>query len=162
MRRFALVGAALAAFAVVPSTVQAQVTVGPELAWGDSNRDFGIGAAMALDMPNLGPGWGLFVDLLLFFPDGPVDYLEANGNLTYNFPLENSTAVPFALAGLSISNTSVDVMGSSQSTTDLGINLGGGVAFDLGGFRPVVGARFTIEAGDGLVVFATLPFTVGS
>lgn len=161
MRRFALVTAALAAFAVVPHQVEAQVTLGPELAYGDGSRDLGIGAAMALPMPNIGTGFGLLVDLLIFFPNG-YDYLEANGNITYDFELENSSAVPFVLAGLSLSNTSVEVLGVSGSSTDLALNLGGGIDFDLGSFRPKVGARFQIESGTGFILFATLPFAIGN
>lgn len=162
MRRIALMIAALAAFAVVPSQVQAQVTLGPELAYGDGNRDLGIGAAMALPMPNIGTGFGLLVDLLIFFPDGPVDYLEANGSITYDFAIEGSTAVPFVLAGLSLSNSSVELLGESQSSTDLALNLGGGIDFDLGSFRPKVGARLQIESSTGFVLFATLPFAIGN
>ena len=51
--------------------------------------------------------------------------------------------------------------GPSAATSDLGVNLGGGIAFDAGSFRPLVGARFEVNGGDGFVVFATLPFEVG-
>jgi hypothetical protein len=162
MRKSALVIAAIAGFALAPSVVQAQVTIGPELAFADNNRNFGVGPAFTFSLPSLGEGFALFTDLLIFFPDGPADYIEANANVTYDFPLENSTAVPFVLGGLTLANSSVTVGTVSTSATDLGINLGGGINFDLGKFRPSAGARFQIEGGDGIVIFLTLPFVVGN
>jgi len=42
------------------------------------------------------------------------------------------------------------------------LNLGGGIAFDAGSFRPSAGARFTIGDFDQIIFFLTLPFQVGS
>ena len=46
--------------------------------------------------------------------------------------------------------------------TDLGLNLGGGVEFDAGTFRPVVGVRLELSVGESFVVFAALPFQLGN
>jgi len=162
MRKTVLVAAALASFALVPSAAQAQVTLGPALAWGDSGRDLGLGAALALPADALGPGFGFLFDFLYFFPTG-VSFVGINGNVTYDFPLENSTAVPFVLGGLNITNTSVDVAGvGSGSSTDAALNLGGGISFDLGNFRPRVLGRFQIGDGSGFQIVATLPFAIGN
>ena len=162
MRKTVLVAAALASFALVPSVAQAQVTLGPALAFGDSNRDLGLGVALALPADALGPGFGFLFDFLYFFPDVG-DYLEINGNVTYDFPLENSTAVPFVLGGLNISNSSLDIPGVvNASSTDAALNLGGGISFDLGNFRPRVLGRFQVGDGSGLQLVVTLPFAIGS
>jgi len=163
MRKTVLGFAAVAAALVVaaPSVEAQSVQVGPTLAFHD-DFDFGIGATVGAQLPSLGQGIGFMGDFLIFFPDEDgIDYFEFNGNLTYDFPLANSTAVPFVLAGLNLGRVSVDVLGLDTSNTELGLNLGGGIVFDLASFRPAVGGRFEIEGGEGFVIFATLPFSVG-
>jgi hypothetical protein len=158
--------AALLAVGAVPAGAQvgaeagAQVSVGPTLAWHD-DADFGIGATVAADLDQVAEHLGLMGEFLIFFPD-VVDYWEINGNLTYAFPTENTSVQPFALAGLNLARTSVEVVGlGDASSTDLHLNLGGGIVFDAGSFRPRAGGRFVIGDGSALVVFITLPFGVG-
>ncbi|MDH3271433.1 MAG: hypothetical protein OEN56_08890 [Gemmatimonadota bacterium] len=162
MRKLAS-GLAVAALVIAPAAVSAQVQIGPTLAFHD-DFDFGIGATFGAQAPQLGEGIGFMADLIIFFPstDG-VDYFEINGNVTYDFPLENSTVLPFALGGLNIARASVDAgtLGS-VSNTEIGLNLGGGIVFDAGSFRPAVGGRFEVNGGEGFVLFATLPFQVGN
>ena len=146
----ALVTAALLA---APVTVSGQTTIGPVLAY-ENDANFGIGASLGTALKDLGNGFGLLADFLIFFPEAG-DYLELNGNVTYDFPLENSSAVPFFLGGLNLARASTDLGGSN---TSLGLNLGGGIDFDLGNFRPTAGIRAQLEGGDGLVFFVTLPF----
>lgn len=162
MKKLVSAFAAAAFLAVGASGVSAQVQVGPTLALSSDDVGFGIGATVSAQAPALGEGFGFLGEFLLFFPDG-FDFFEINGNVTYAFPLEDSSLMPFALAGLNISRVSVDVGGfGSGSSTDIGLNLGGGVTFDLDSFRPSVGARFAISDFNRVVVFATLPFEVGS
>jgi hypothetical protein len=145
-----------AALTWVPGAVQGQATLGPTLAYHD-DADFGIGATLGIDASSLGAGVGFVGDFIIFFPEGDVDYLEFNANLTYDFPLQQSTVVPFALAGLNIARASLGDM----SDTELGLNLGGGVEFSAGSFRPSAGLRVEIEGGDGFVFFVSLPFALG-
>lgn len=162
MRKTVLGFALAATFAVAAPSIQAQpFQIGPTLAYHD-DADFGIGATVGTQLPSLGQGIGFMGDFLIFFPDEDgVDYFELNGNVTYDFPLVNSTVVPFVLAGLNLGRVSVDRVGNDSNETELGLNLGGGVVFDLASFRPAVGGRFEIEGGEGFVIFATLPFSVG-
>lgn len=151
-------GLAAAAFlALGPVAVSGQVQLGPTLAWGDDGADFGIGATLGARLPSLGEGVGVMADFIIFFPDNS-DYFEVNGNITYDFPIEGSTVLPFALAGLNIARASNDVF----SNTEVGLNLGGGLVFDAGDFRPQVGGRFEIDGGEQFVVFITLPFQVSN
>jgi hypothetical protein len=150
----------IATLFLAPSLVHAQTTLGPTLAMHDDG-DLGIGATLGAPMASLGEGIGLMADFLIFFPEVG-SYFEVNANLTYDFPLENSTVVPFVLAGLNIGRWSVDTGLGSGSDTDLGLNVGGGIAFDAGTFRPSVAGRFRLGDGSGFVVFATLPFVLGS
>lgn len=162
MRKFLSALAAVAFLALGPAGVDAQVQIGPTIAFHD-DFDFGIGATLAAQAPQLGESIGFMADFIVFFPDPQgVDYFEINGNLTYDFPLAESTVLPFALVGLNIARASVDAgtLGNA-SNTDIGLNLGGGLSFDLGSVRPSVGGRFEVNGGEGFVIFATLPFEVG-
>jgi hypothetical protein len=152
--------AALAVFAAAPRMAQAQVTLGPTVAWHD-DADVGVGATLTAGLSQFGEGFGFMADFLYFFPDG-FDYLEINGNVTYDLPLEGSTVMPFVLGGLNVARISVDIgtLGSA-SNTEVGLNLGGGIRFDAGNFRPTVAGRFELSGGEGFVLWATLPFAVG-
>lgn len=161
MRKLLMLLAVCALAAATPRAGKAQVQVGPTLALHD-DFDLGLGGTLTVQMPALGDGLGFMGDFLIFFPDEDgLDYLEFNGNVTYDFPLSNSAVRPFALAGLNIARVSVDISEvGDDSNTEIGLNVGGGIAFDLGSFRPLVGGRFEIDGGEGFVVFATLPFEV--
>lgn len=153
-------GLAAAAFlALAPMTAEAQVQLGPTLAIHD-RFDVGIGATLSGQAPSLGQGVGFMADFVFYFPDVD-DYFELNGNITYDFPLENSTVVPFVLGGLNIGRRSFEVNGREEDNTEVGINLGGGIVFDAGTFRPSVALKVDVGGYEGFVVFATLPFQVG-
>lgn len=146
----------------VPTFVQAQdATLGPALGY-HNDFDFGVGAALTLPVPAIDRRVDFLADFLYFFPESDfVDYFEVNANLTFDFVLEGSTVVPFLLGGLNVALPSVEVGEVSESNTELGLNLGGGIRFDAGVLRPTVGVRLELEGGDGYVIFATVPFAVG-
>ena len=162
MRKLVSGFAVAALLGLAPMGAQAQVQIGPTLAFSDE-VDFGIGATLHAQAPQLGEGLGFLGEFLVYFPDQDgLDFFEINGNVTYAFPLANSTVLPFALGGLNVSRASVDTGGlGDASNTDIGLNLGGGINFDLGSFRPMIGGRFAIGDLDHFIIFATLPFEVG-
>ena len=162
MRTLAIALTALAFGVAAPQQAQAQVQLGPTLAFHD-DFDFGLGFTLSGQAPALGERLGFMGDFIYFFPDADnLDYLEFNANLTYDFALPESTVTPFGLLGLNVARVSVDVPDlGDNSETELGLNLGGGVRFDLGNFRPSVGGRFEINGGEGFVIFGILPFEVG-
>ncbi|MEX2465519.1 MAG: hypothetical protein WD995_01330 [Gemmatimonadota bacterium] len=152
--------AVAAALVAVPGFAQAQTTLGPTVAY-HNDFDFGIGAALGLPFGAAHPNVGFLGDFLIFFPDAPgVDFLEINGNLTYDIPIEDAAVLPFALAGLNIARISFD-SNALPSNTEIGLNVGGGIKFDAGVFRPMVGIRLEIEGGDGFVIFGSVPFALG-
>ncbi len=158
-----LIVALVAASTLSPSTAHSQVYLGPELAWND-DADFGIGAGVEFDLPELHSGVGFVGDFLWFFPGEDFDYFEFNANLTYDLPLEETKVVPFALAGLNVGRVSLDsggVLEGDDGNTDLALNLGGGLKFVAGSFRPRVAARFAV-GNDNLTFFAFIPFQVAN
>lgn len=149
------------AFAAAPAAVEAQATLGPTVAYHD-DFDFGVGAAVGVPIEAINENVGFLGDFVFFFPepDG-LDYWEINANLTMDFPIEDATVVPFALAGLNIARLSVDAGVIEGSDTEMGLNIGGGIKFDVGSLRPSVGLRLELEGGDGFVIFGTVPFVLG-
>lgn len=149
---------------VTPRLAEAQVQIGPTVAYHD-DFDVGVGGTLNVQMPALGDRIGFMADVLVFFPSTEnLDYLEFNGNVTYDFPLANDNVRPFALVGLNVARASTDASGgiAASDNAEIGLNLGGGIGFDLGALRPTVGGRVEISGGEGLVLFLTLPFEVGA
>jgi hypothetical protein len=168
----ALTAAAAAALLLVPVRGEAQVAVGPTLAFHDE-ADFGVGAMITSPLPSLGEGLGLMGDFTFFFPGDDaffdnqvdVDFWELNANLTWDIPVEDRPVAPFVLGGLNLANVSVDIEGSelggSNSDTEIGLNIGGGLRFPAGNLEPLVGIRAELSGGEGVVIFGALPFTLG-
>ena len=167
LRKVTAVLGAVTVFALAPLPAQGQIYLGPEVAWND-DADFGIGAGVEFDLPSLYPGLAFHGDFLWFFPGDNFDYFEVNTNLTYDFPLEGASVVPFALAGLNIGRVSFDADDidpgfdvDGGSSTDVGLNLGGGIKFNAGSFQPRIAARFAL-GNDNFTIFAFLPFRIAN
>lgn len=158
MRNLARLTLVALALLTAPSAVRAQATLGPAIAYHDDFK-LGIGAALNVPIQEFGRGVAILTDFVYFFPDGDLNYLEINGNLTYSFGLPDAIMSPYILAGLNVSNLSTDVVDSGS--TELGFNLGGGAYFAMGSFRPNIGLKIEIGGGSGFVVFAHLPFVIG-
>lgn len=76
------------------------------------------------------------------------------GNVVYDFPTPSSSMVkPYVLGGLGLFNgkTSVDLgaLEGSRSDTNLGIQVGGGLAFQLSGFSTFAEAKLVNVFSDG-------------
>jgi hypothetical protein len=145
----------------VPVSVAAQTTVGGALAYHDDFEAIGVGAYAAFALPELHENISINPSFVYWFPDG-IDAWEINGDLVWSFPVSSDSPVsPFALAGLNIIRTSVSVGTLSSASTDVGLNLGGGVVFPLESIRPMAGAKFELQEGTGFVIFGGVGFPVG-
>ncbi len=153
------VGPAVLGLSMTTVPLQAQVKLGPTLAW-ENDLDFGIGGTLRAPLASAGEGVGFMAEFVVFFPDYG-DYFEVNGYVTYDLPLQASTALPFVLGGLTIGRTSGEALGVSFSDTAVRLNIGGGVEFDAGTLRPMAGLRLELGDGDALVFFASIPFAIG-
>ncbi len=162
LRKTCLLFGAGALFVVAPLPAQGQVYLGPTIAFHD-DWDFGVGATIEFDLPELSPGLSFMGDFMYYFPDN-FDYWEIDTNLTYDFALEGTSAVPFALGGLNIGHVSSDnPQAENDGNTEVGLNLGGGVKFGLGSLRPRIAARFTVFGFDeGFGLFFVLPFQLAN
>jgi len=133
------------------SSLPAQVRWGPQLSFGD-NTDLGIGVRLDHPLPIFGnaPVHGA-ASFDWFFPDEPpgvnVTYLEFNYNAFYQFRADALT--PYAGGGLVLGYAS----SGGNSSTDLGVNLGGGLKFRTGGrVTPFLEGRIELGAFEQFVV----------
>ena len=144
-------GVLLAALAVgaslgVAAPAQAQAGFGAQALFG-SETDFGLGARVVAGLGSSIPlefqgGFNLF------FPDGPRDYWEINGNVWYTIETD-STGAPYVGGGLNIGRMSG---GDAESNTELAVNLGGGYRFGFTNTSPFIEARFAVGGHDQFVI----------
>ena len=162
MRRIIATAAAVAALAFVPADAQAQVQFGATAAYNVDAEALGVGAVVKTALPALHENVGLMGDFTYYFPDG-FDYWELNGNLTYDFAMEDSAITPFAMGGLVVAHTSLDldIAGVDTSSTDVGLNVGGGVTFGESNLTPTVGGKFELRDGSAFVIFGSVLFGGG-
>jgi hypothetical protein len=144
----------------VPSVVEAQVQFGPQIAWGD-DADFGIGARVALGLPQVREGVQLHIAGDYFFIDCPSEldcsWIELNSNLHLPVPLAPNMAT-YAGAGLNVARVKVSVPGFSASDTEVGLNILGGIRFPAAALTPFVEASFTLGGSEQFGVRAGILF----
>ncbi|NNG15603.1 MAG: hypothetical protein HKM89_03910 [Gemmatimonadales bacterium] len=145
--------------------VAGQVSAGVHGDWG-SDMDFGVGARAVLGLERLVPNLETVGSFDYFFPGddfgADVTYWELNLNLVYRFEIKDSPVKPYAGAGLNFAylNASVDVLGTTASGDETrgGLNLLGGLLFDIGRAKPFVEGRVEAGGGDQFVVSAGVRF----
>lgn len=156
MRKFSTAVAAIFAVALLalPGTARGQdVQLGPQLSVAD-DVDLGLGGRAVFNVGDPG-GWEGIGSFDVFFPDSDIDYWELNGNLVYNFPVEETrTFFPYLGGGLNVAHASA----GTADDTELGLNLVGGGKFDAEGMTPFVEARVEIEGGEQFVITGGLLF----
>ena len=152
--RWSLVGALTAgAFGFAPCGLEAQALFGVNGNFG-TETDFGIGGRVHLGLSRATRGLEAMGSFEIFFPDGPADYWEVNANVFYALPVESATVLPYVGGGLNIGHTDVGEFDS----TEVGLNLAGGVRFPGTSVTPFVEARAVISNRDQLVLTAGVLF----
>lgn len=127
----------------------AQTMFGAEAMVG-TDTEFGLGGRLHVDLEPGVPNLEVMGSFDYFFPDGPTDYWEINGNVWYRIPVRgSSTAVPYAGGGLNIGHLDRE---ATEDDTDVGINLGGGVRFLFENTIPFLEARVTIGGVEQFVI----------
>ena len=162
MRIRSLVMTAAALLLAVPAAAVGQVAFGPQLSYG-GDTDLGIGGRVLANVESL-EHWDFVGTFDVWFPDdgGNVDVSawEANGNLAYNFVVEDTSLNPYAGAGLSIFHVSVEneSTGAENDDTDLGLNFFGGLKFPGQSITPFFEIRGVLEGADQVVVTGGILF----
>ena len=144
----ALLAVIFMAMAGLASEARAQVAFGAEALFG-SDTDFGIGGRVQADLKTSIP-LDVAGSFDLFFPDGPADYWEINGNVWYPIHIPRVSGVPYIGGGLNIGH--FDPGGDGDSDTDLSLNVGGGYRFNFTKTSPFLEARFTLGGVEQFVI----------
>lgn len=161
MRKLRSAFVALSVLAFTAAAAQGQ-RFGGQVDWG-TDTDVGIGARLEYDLgAGLGGGNILSRAYLIgsfdyFFPDcGAGDgvdcsYFEFNGNVAT--PLDvASTLKPYLGAGLNMARASAKAAGVSNSDTQVGLNVLGGIKFAIGSLSSFAEARLELSGGDQFVI----------
>ena len=135
-----------------------QVSAGVQGNWA-SDTDIGVGARAILGLGGIVKGFDTFGSFDYFFPSddsgADITYWEANANLVYRVNAGSNSTTPYVGAGLNIAYTKVstNALGGEVSGTEThgGLNLLGGIIFDLGRLKPFFEGRFELGGGEQFV-----------
>ena len=125
------------------------VRFAPEVSVGD-DADFGIGARVNFDMSSSfgSPGFFIVGSFDYFFPGNNINYWELNGNLGWLIPGVRGNVRPYVGAGLNYAHISIDNCTGDCGSSDVGVNLLGGINFQTRTrIMPFIEAK--VEAGGG-------------
>ena len=137
-----------------------QVRVGGGFVWSTiGDNDFGInfnGEYLITDKISGEVGVSIF-----FVEDiGPIDLGFWAINLDGHYYFHGDGSGPYATAGLQIATVTGGFDGFSNSNTSVGLNLGGGYAWDLGNrLTPFADAKYSSE-GDQFVIRAGVRYAL--
>jgi hypothetical protein len=134
--------------------VHKQFSLGAQGSWGD-DTDVGLGARVIFDLGFLLRGLEFTGSFDYFFPGEQFglerDYWEVNTNAMYRIDTRGNTVIPYAGAGFNVArrDVSVRVLDGEISgyETSNGVNLLGGLLFDVGGPAVFVEGRMEVEGG---------------
>jgi len=139
-----------------PASSESSVRFGPQIDFG-TDIDFGIGGRAEFDLRKAfsAPMFGA-VSFDYFFPGAPVHVWEINADVFYNIPVHHTTLRPYAGGGLDLAHVSVSgcPAGISCSTTNAGLNLGGGTKFAMehSKITPYAEMRIELRTGSAFIL----------
>lgn len=149
MRKGLLLAAlALGGLAFAAEQADAQVGFGAEAMFG-SKTDFGIGGRALAGLGTTAP-LEFHGGFALYFPDGPAEFWELNGNVWYRIDASIPNGNPYVGGGLNIGRISSTDDG--PSSTELGLNLGGGFRWSFTNTAPFIEARFVVAGHEQFVI----------
>jgi hypothetical protein len=143
------------------STPQSDLKDVAELGW----HALGAIHVSSLMLPlglRLDAAWNTFgsSDDVAGVPGTDLTVISVTGNLTYRWPMTNSTLSPYVIGGLGAYRSDCTASAGCESETDFGWNAGLGTKLYLLGFRSFLEVRFhSTSRGDVNVTY--LPLTFG-
>ena len=149
----------MAVLFLLPGTLIGQVNLGGQVSW-TADFDFGFGARVTGGSNLVDESIEFIGAFDYFFPGDNLDYWEVNLNVVYNVPLNSPSLLPYAGGGINIARTSVDVGGTNSSSTDVGMNLLGGVKYVAGPIVPFGELRFELGGGEQFVLSGGILFSL--
>lgn len=161
-----LLSTCLALLILTPGALQAQISIGGQVSWGDDS-DLGLGARGTFRLPTKAAPLEIIGTVDYFFPGDvaglDLTYWEINANLVYLFRVPAPIVTPYAGAGLNLAHASIDggTPGVELSDTQLGLNFLGGAKFNVGSVTPFGELRMEFDGGDQFLISAGVLFSVG-
>lgn len=155
----------LAAISLLISTGSfAQIRLGGLLGYGSEVEQWGLGVNAEFF---INEKMAISPNLLFYFPEKrggfKYSFWELNGNFHYYFLSEEPVSL-YGLAGLNLLNAHVKVDNNSfvgsyeNSDSELGLNLGIGANFHVGGVLPYVELKYVAGDADQAVVMLGVKF----
>lgn len=149
-------------FALAAFDISGQAKVGGGLGFGTEVESLGLG--INAEFPTANSDIIISPSFILFFPDAG-NFWELNGNVNYVF--SRSAATVYGILGLNIARAGTDDIDTpigtieGQSNTELGLNLGVGVNFDISSnLTPFAEMKYAISDFDQLVIFGGVRFPI--
>lgn len=143
----------------------AQVRVGGMLGFGSEVEQWGLGVNAEFF---LNDKMAIAPNLLFYFPEkaGGVkySYWELNGNFHYYFLAEDPVSV-YGLGGLNLMTIRIKsddpaFSGYDNSNSEIGINLGLGVNFNVGSVLPFAELKYVVGDADQAVLLLGVKFPI--
>ena len=159
-----------------PTPLVGQAFLGAELAYAN-DLDLGVGLRVDLPVEAIHERFSVTGSFLYFFPgessdeipgvEADVEYWEFNANGRFRIANDEVSLTPYVGAGLNVGRLtgSVDISGvggASNSSTEAGLNLLGGLEFGRGPTRPFVEGRFEVGGGEQFVVSGGISIPIGN
>lgn len=139
--------------------LKAQLSVGPGIAYGLDVEELGI---MVKGIYSFSDTWRGNADFI-YYLDGfeGISLWEANLNANFVFSQSDGFDV-YAIGGLNLITASVSFLGSTVSSTEVGLNLGaGGQIFISDKLSVVAELKYGISEADQLVIALGAQFALG-
>jgi outer membrane immunogenic protein len=155
----------LAVFSFVCAASYAQIRVGGQLGYGTEVERWGIGANAEFF---LNEKMAIAPKLLFYFPEKAngvkVSYWEINGDFHYYLLSEDAVSV-YGLAGLNLFSVKVKFDDSAfsnaeYSDSELGVNLGVGLNFNVGNVLPFAELKYVLGDVDQAVILLGVKFPI--
>ena len=138
----------------ISATASAQWSGGGGLAYGTEVSELGLQLNGVYDIDE---EWRGSADFIYYFVSGEMSISELNFNAHYIFHEEDELTA-YAIGGLNYLRVSASYGGFSASSSEIGLNLGAGLEYELDFANLFAEAKFTISSFDQLVIASGLRF----
>src|SRR5688572_10773144 len=144
-------GVALAFIVCMMAAVDSSAQkIGVMLGYGTEVEELGIGVNGEF---NINDKVSISPSFVYWFPEDPISWWEFNANVNYYFTKAGSADF-YGLAGINLFSAKIDYNGENDSNSEVGLNLGAGVNFNIGkNWEPFTELKFVIGDADQLGLF---------
>ncbi len=140
----------------IHSTATAQISVGGGLGYGTNIEALGLKVD---GVYTINEDFRAGADIIYYFEDSDVTFWELNLNGNYIFTQDESMII-YGLAGINYARQSVSTEWGSWSNSEVGLNIGAGLEYDLGFATIAPEIKYALSSLDQLVISAGLRFPI--